>query len=163
MPSNRLCDGANDMGFLTLIRLIRQYGLKKLLFLRGYMNGIIDSVYEAGSLRNVDLDEDGKIDGFTFKMKNPVYNGYYKVFELEVDSEKIPAQDIEISSDNKILRANQVSFQTPLCLISGQPSEITVYKSGGLKAGKHKIRSTMQLRNATSQYLQGEMEFTLRS
>ena len=151
------------MGFLTLIRLIRQFGLKKLLFLRGYMNGIIGSVYEADSLRNVDLDEDGKTDGFTFKMKNPIYSGYYKVFELEVDNKKIPAQDIEISSDNKTLRANQVSFHTPLCLIPGQPSEITVYKSGGLKAGKHRIRSTMQLRNATSQYLQGEIKFIIRS
>jgi len=96
-------------------------------------------------------------------MKNPIYSGYYKVFELEVDSEKIPAQDIEIYSDNKTLRASQVSFHTPLCLIPGQPSEITVHRSGGLKAGKHRIRSTLQLRNATAQYLRGEKEFMLRS
>lgn len=151
------------MGFLTLIRLIRQFGLKKLLFLRGYMNGIIDSVFEADSLRNVDLNEDGKADGFTFKMKNPIYSGYYKIFELEVDSEKISAQDIEINSGNKTVRVSQMSFQTPLCLIPGQPYKITVYRSGGLKAGKHRIRVNMQLRNATSQYLRGEMEYMLRS
>jgi len=127
------------------------------------MSGIIDSVYEGDSLRNVDLDEGGKADGFTFRMKNPIYSGYYKVLEIEVDGEKIPAQDIEISSDNKSLRASQVSFHTPLCLIPGQPSEITVYRSGGLEAGKHRIRSTLQLRNATSQYLRGEKEFMLRS
>ena len=127
------------------------------------MSGIIDSIFEDDSLRNVDLDKDGKADGFTFRMKNPIYSGYYKVFELEVDGEKMPAQDIEIYSDNRTLKASQVSFSTPLCLIPGQPSEITVCKSGGLKAGKHRIISTLQLRNATSQYLRGEKEFMLRS
>jgi len=96
-------------------------------------------------------------------MKNPIYSGYYKIFELEVDSEKISAQDIEINSGNKILRVSQMSFQTPLCLIPGQPCKITVYRSGGLKAGKHRIRLNMQLRNATSQYLRGEMEYMVRS
>jgi len=151
------------MGLLALFGMILQFGLKKLLFLRGYMSGIIDSVYEAGSLRNIDLDEDGKVDGFTFKMKNPIYSGYYKVFELEVDGEKISAEDIEINSGNKPSRASQVSFHTPLCLFPGQPSEITVHRPGGLKAGKHRIRSTLQLRNATSQYLRGEKEFMLGS
>jgi len=127
------------------------------------MSGIIDSIFEDDSLRNVDLDKDGKADGFTFRMKNPIYSGYYRVFELEVDSDKMPAEDIEIYSDNKTLKASQVSFSTPLCLIPGQPSEITVYRSGGLKPGKHRIRSTLQLRNATSQYLRGEKEFMLRS
>ena len=163
MAISSLCNGVNDTRFLTLIRLIRQFGLKKLLFLRGYMPGIIHSVYEGDSLRNVDLNEDGKADCFTFRMKNPIYSGYYKVFELEVDSKKIPAEDIEINSGYRTLRANQMSFQTPLCLIPGQPFSITVYRSGGLKAGKHWIRLTMQLRNATFQYLRGEMEYMVGS
>jgi len=151
------------MGLLTLLHLLRQFGLKKLLFLRAYMNEIIGSVYEAESLRNVDLNEDGQVDGFTFRMKNPIYSGYYKVFELEVDRERVAASDIEISSGNKTLRASHLSFQAPLCLLPGQPCKITVYRSGGLNAGKHRIRLIMQLRNATSQALQGEMEFMLRS
>ena len=151
------------MDLLTLMHLIRQFGLKKLLFLRAYMNGIIGSVYERQSLRNVDLNEDGQVDGFTFRMKNPIYSGYYKVFELEVDCERVPASDIEISSGNKTLRATQLSFQDSLCLLPGQPCKITVYRSGGLNAGKHKIRLIMQLRNATFQSLQGEVEDVLRS
>ena len=141
--------------------MVRQFGIKRLLFLRGYLRTIIGCVFQSGSFQNVDLDNDGKVDGFKFHLKNPVFSGYYKRFELEVNGEKIPAHDIEIKINSQTIKAGQVSFQTPICFIPGQPSEIIVHKPMGLVAGKHKIKLTVQLRDVASIYLSGETEFKL--
>lgn len=125
---------------LELIRIILQFGLKRIIFLSRYEKLIKDKLYEKKSLRNIDLDSDGVIDGFSFKIKNPLYSAYYRKPKIEIDGEIIDDKHIIIKVDDKAINMEDWTDKNPIPLIPGEPLEIIIRKPGGLEKGKHVIR-----------------------
>lgn len=118
---------------IWIMKLIKQFGLRRLIFLAKYEEWIKKNLYEDGSLRNLDLDKDGAIDAFSFKIKNPLYSAYYRRPEIVIDGEKIDNKDNLIRVGDKILEMDEWTDDNPLPLIPGESIEIIVYKPGGLK------------------------------
>lgn len=125
---------------IELIRLIRQFGLRRILYLSKYEKWLIKNLYEEKSLRNIDLDNDGVIDGFRLKIKNPLYSAYYRRPRIVINKEEIDTKDILLKKDEETLEMKEWTDENPLPLIPGQSIEIIVRRSGGLRKGKHMIK-----------------------
>ncbi len=124
---------------MELLTLLRQFGLRRLLFLARYEEWVKDKIYEKGSLRNIDLDRDGNIDGFSFRIKNPLYSAYYKRPDIYIDGEKIDPSTIIIRKMGETISMDEWRDDKPLALIPGETIEIVIRRPGGLKPGKHII------------------------
>jgi len=100
------------------------------------------------SLRNVYID--GKKIGYQFDIRLGYYRGLFlsciDCFELEVDGERVPAQDITFSINQKEFSV----YELPYCRTEFwhilEPARITVIKPGGLAPGEHRIKLTLMLR-----------------
>ena len=125
---------------ISIIRLILQFGVRRLIFLANYEKWIKENLYEKNSLRNIDMDKDGITDSFSFKIKNPLYSAYYKRPEIVIDDEKIDPKRIVIRKGGELINMDEWTDEKPLPLIPGESIEIIIRKQGGLEKGKHKIK-----------------------
>jgi len=114
-------------------------------------------------IRNVDLDKDGKIDGFQFDIANPFYTAEpvssARGLNVTVDSEKIDPDRISF-----VLRDQRIGIKDMLTLYEvswgfGEVASVYIEKSGGLKKGSHEVECTLYLRPSAGDYGVGDMEY----
>jgi len=125
---------------IRFIKLISQFGLNRLLYLSNYEKWIKNNIFQKNSLRNLDIDGDGIIDSFSFKIKNPLYSAYYKRPTIIVDEMKINPSKALIKKGNELIKMSEWIDENPLPLIPGESIEVIVLKEKGLKRGKHEIK-----------------------
>jgi len=94
-------------------------------------------------IENVDVDGDGRIDGFQFDLGNPLNTAQpmsaIKDLSLSVDGKKIDPRKITL-----ILRKNRVSLKNASAIPElwwgyGELISVFVEKPGGLARGKHQL------------------------
>lgn len=100
-------------------------------------------------IKNVDIDNDGKIDGFQFDIGNPLYTAQplsaIRDFSLVVDGEKINAEAISF-----ILRKNKINLKTVSTIPElwwgyGETITVLVEKPGGLEPGRHQVECSITM------------------
>jgi hypothetical protein len=98
-------------------------------------------------IKNVDVDNDGRNDGFQFDLGNPLYTAQplsaIKDFSLKVDGKPIDAEKISF-----ILRKNKISLKTVSTIPElwwgyGEVISVFIEKPGGLELGKHQIECSI--------------------
>lgn len=100
-------------------------------------------IYDPAGFRNV--EEDGKIIGFSFRFKAQYYRGFtlsiLRKIELNIDGEDVKREDI-------LLTVNGETFTLDECRTVidpeyrwefGEYATVTVKKEGGLSKGKHTL------------------------
>ena len=113
----------------------------------------LERVYVKGSLRNLDLDNDGKVDAFSFKLSNPFpARGSVSRLSLTVDNEEIEKDKIILKMEGKELKASEISSEKPLEISPGGEVEVVVLKEGGLKEGKHSLSLKVFVDQLGSEY-----------
>jgi len=94
-------------------------------------------------IKNVDIDGDGRIDGFQFDLGNPLNTAQpmsaIKDLSLSVDGDKIDPEKISL-----ILRKNRIGLRNVSTIPElwwgyGELISIFVEKAGGLARGKHQF------------------------
>jgi len=98
-------------------------------------------------IENVDVDGDGRIDGFQFDLGNPLNTAQpmsaIKDLSLRVDGEKIDPKKITL-----ILRKNRVSLKNASTIPElwwgyGELISVLVEKADGLMRGKHQVECSL--------------------
>ena len=94
-------------------------------------------------IENVDVDGDGRIDGFQFDLGNPLNTAQplsaIKDLSLSVDGDKTDPREITL-----ILRKNRVSLKNAPTILElwwgyGELMSVFVEKAGGLPRGEHQL------------------------
>lgn len=102
---------------------------------------LLRRLYVRGSLANLDLDDDGNVDAFRFKLKNVLASGTLKAsIRIEVDGERIPPEAVEVEHKGSKYRLNELTPERGIHVGLGDEIVFVVRKSGGLKPGEHTIR-----------------------
>jgi len=118
-------------------------------------------------IRNVDLDKDGKIDGFQFDIANPFYTAEpissVRSLNVTIDGEKIDSDRMSF-----VLRDQKIGIKDMLTLYEvpwgfGEVSFVYIEKSGGLKKGSHQVECTLSLRPSAGDYGVGDMQYPTKT
>lgn len=100
------------------------------------------------SLKNISANNE--ITGYSFDIRLGYYRGLFLScidrFELSVDGETVPAQDITFGINGKDLCVYQLSDCVSEFWSLIESAEIKVVKKGGFSAGEHKIAVILYLR-----------------
>lgn len=100
---------------------------------------MMSGIYVRGSLKNIDLDRDGDIDAFSFKVKNSVQSATLSGLSVEVDGEGIPKELIEVKLSDRTLKLKELSHKNKITFPLGENARFTVLRKGGLSSGEHTI------------------------
>lgn len=144
------------------LKMLLQFGPSKIKELLRFQENLLYSSYVRGSLKNIDLNNDGQIDGYCFRLRTIPIPAYFKDIKLEVDGKLVDKSLIELIIDDKVLRGNEISAENPLNLIPGQPVEVRIRCLGGLERGRHNLSLTLQVRDASRSFLRGEVTDVIR-
>jgi len=98
------------------------------------------SIFVKNSLRNVDLNGDGKIDGFSFEVKNNVQTATLAGLSVEVDGEEYPMDRVEIEVSGRNGKWRGLSGENTVSFPLGEIAKIIITKKEGLPLGEHTIR-----------------------
>ena len=104
------------------------------------LNRVIASIFIKNSLKNVDLNGDGKMDGFSFEVKNNVQTATLAGLSVEVDGEEYPRDLVGIEVSGRDFKWRSLSSENTVSFPLGETAKITVTKKGGLPLGEHAIR-----------------------
>lgn len=93
----------------------------------------------------------GLKSGYQFDIRLSYYRGMYLScidrFEIYVDGEKVPDQDIAFNINDKALNAFQLSECITEFWKLTEPARIEINKPGGLAEGEHHINVVLMLRS----------------
>jgi hypothetical protein len=102
------------------------------------------------TIRNVDADGDGMVDGFLFDFRNPFYTAEpisgIEGFLLKIDGESFDPEKIVLKVRGQEIMASRAKTVYEIWMTIGEVIPIYVEKSGGLIPGKHKMELTLRLR-----------------
>ena len=104
------------------------------------MNRVIASIFMKNSLKNVDLNGDGEMDGFSFEVKNNVQTATLAGLSVEVDGEEYPRDLVGIEVSGRDFKCRSLSGENTVSVPLGETAKITVTKKDGLPLGEHAIR-----------------------
>ena len=115
------------------------------------------------TLRNVDVDGDGKVDGYQFDIANPFYTGepVSSITDviLVIDGERIGSDKMSFVLRGQRIGIKDVPTLYELLWGFGEVASIYVAKPGGLKKGSHKVECTLLLRPSAGDYGVGDMVY----
>ena len=115
------------------------------------------------TLRNVDVDGDGKVDGYQFDIANPFYTGEpvssVRNLNVSVDGERIGSDKMSFVLRGQRIGIKDVPTLYELLWGFGEVASVYVAKPGGLKKGSHKVECMLILRPSAGDYGFGDMEF----
>ncbi|NTV91456.1 MAG: hypothetical protein HGA22_14030 [Clostridiales bacterium] len=93
----------------------------------------------------------GVKSGYRFDIRLSYYRGMYlsciESFELKVDGQPVPKQDISFNINNKALNVFQLSDCITEFWRLTDPATIEVFKLGGLNESEHKLELVLMLRS----------------
>lgn len=119
------------------------------------------------TIRNVDIDNDGKIDGFEFDIREPFYTAQ-PVSSIEsltviVDGEKIDPARIYMILRDQIFNIKHARTLHEVWWHFDEIARIYIEKPGGLKKGDHEIECSLVMRPAAGEYGFGKPIFSTKA
>ena len=101
-------------------------------------------------VENVDFTQDGNLDGFIFKIRNPFYSALYvsAIVDLKVilNEEKINSDKMTLIIRGQRIKVPNAITVTELYWRFGEIIEVYVEKKGGLKKGKYDFQCDLLYR-----------------
>jgi hypothetical protein len=105
---------------------------------------LLRRLYNKLSLRNVDVDGDGKFDAFSFTLKNRLMTTtLLGQTVLKVDGIAYPPEKIVLKFPERSVRATEISATSPLRFLKGAECMVLVEVEHGLPKGKHVVEITV--------------------
>ncbi|MCR8489002.1 MAG: DUF6379 domain-containing protein [Crenarchaeota archaeon] len=119
------------------------------------------------TIRNVDIDKDGKIDGFEFDIREPFYTAQpissIESLTITVDGEEIDPARIYMILRDQIFNIKHARTFHELWWHFGEVGRIYIEKPGGLEKGSHEIECSLVMRPAAGEYGFGKPTFLTRT
>src|SRR5438309_5989746 len=105
-------------------------------------------VIQGQGFRNV--VEDGRVTGFSFRLRNPNYRGgpasMLDGVEVVIDGERIPDHVPLWTLQGRTMTLDEMRASTDVRWQLDEPATITVPKPGGLSTGVHRLEVVVYLR-----------------
>jgi 2-iminoacetate synthase ThiH len=105
-------------------------------------------------IKNVDINQDGKIDGYQFNISNPFYTAEslssVKEIIATVDGEKINPEKINLIARGQGMRLKDVTTMHEVWWGFGEVISVYIEKTGGLKKGNHELDTILRMRTTIS-------------
>ena len=102
------------------------------------------------TIKNVDVNEDGKIDGYQFNFKNPFYTAEpisaIEDFLISIDGEKVDPKKVTLKVREQEILASQAKTVYEIWMALGEVIPVYVEKVGGLAKGEHDMELILHLR-----------------
>lgn len=102
------------------------------------------------TIRNIDTDGDGNVDGFQFDFKNPFYTAQpisaIRDFSLKVDGEKPDPRKVTLNIRGQEILASKAHTVYEIWIGLGEVISVFVEKPGGLKSGEHNMELILHMR-----------------
>lgn len=103
-------------------------------------------------IKNVDINGDGKVDGFQFNLGGPYHTATpidnIKDFSLTVDGERIDPEKISLIIRNNRIKLTNVPTISEIWWRLGEMISVYVEKVGGLQPGEHEIECSITMNPA---------------
>jgi len=119
------------------------------------------------TIRNMDIDKDGEIDGFQFSISNPFYTAEpvssIRSIQLKVDGKKENTEKMSLVIRNQRIKTEDAPTVYETWWQFGEVSSVLVEKPGGLTPGKHRVEINVQMRTSSGNYGFGEPEFPTKA
>jgi sugar phosphate isomerase/epimerase len=120
-------------------------------------------VLQGQGFRNV--VEDGRVTGFSFRLRNPNYRGVpasmLDGIDVVVDGERVPDHVPLWTLQGRTLTLEELRASTDVRWQLDEPATITVPRPGGLTVGVHSLELTIHLRRSYFPPLVARSEFTV--
>jgi len=114
-------------------------------------------------IRSIDLDKNGKVDGFSFEMANPFYTAEsiasVKTIHLKVDGDEVPPGRISLFVRDQRIRLEDAKSMHEIWWGFGEVISVFVEKPGGLTKGKHELECTLRMRTTIAYGFPGGLVF----
>lgn len=94
------------------------------------------------------MNQDGKVDGFQFELKNPIYRSFpfsSLTFDVTIDGRKVPLKDVSFFVRKQRVEALNATTISEIWWHFGQVMSVYVRKVGGLSAGEHEIGLELEI------------------
>lgn len=102
-------------------------------------SSFLRQLYVRGSLKNVDLNGDGKPEGFSLKLRNTLAGGTVRAgLRLRVDGVYVDPSNITVTYRGERIRASEARDRT-LYFAVGDEMTITAELGRGLEPGEHTV------------------------
>lgn len=102
------------------------------------------------NLRNVDIDNDGKNEGFQFDLRNPFYTATpiscIKGLPLKIDGKEVDADKVFLIVRGQEIPLTKAYTFHEIWWTLGEVITVFVEKPGGLEPGKHRLEGELILR-----------------
>lgn len=101
-------------------------------------------------IKNVDINQDGKIDGYQFDIANPFYTAesLASVNEIKatVDGAKIIPEKINLIARGQRIRMKDAATMHEVWWGFGEVISVYIEKTGGLEKGNHELEAILRMR-----------------
>lgn len=115
------------------------------------------------TLRNIDLDRDGQVDGYSFDIANPFYTAEsiasVKTIHLQVDGEEIGTDRIRLLVRDQQIRLEDAKTMHEVWWGFGEVISVFAAKPGGLSQGRHELDCTLRMRTTMAYGFPGGLVF----
>ena len=106
------------------------------------------------TIKNVDINQDGKIDGYQFDIANPFYTAesiasVNKVM-VTVDGAKVDPEKVNLTVRGQRIRIKDASTMHEVWWGFGEVISVFIEKTGGLEKGNHELEATLLMRTTIS-------------
>ena len=106
------------------------------------------------TIKNIDINHDGKIDGYQFNIANPFYTAEslssVKEIIATIDGEKINPEKINLIARGQRMRLKDVASMHEVWWGFGEVISVYIEKTDGLKKGNHKLETILRMRTTIS-------------
>lgn len=115
---------------------------------------------------NIDLDHDGKTDGYTFQIANPFYTAEsiasINTLELFINDKKIDPQDISLLVRDQKIRLKDAKTMHEVWWGFGELISVYVKKYHGLEKGIYNVECNLRMRTTISYGFPGGLLFPVK-
>jgi hypothetical protein len=101
-------------------------------------------------LKNVDINKDGKVDGYQFDIANPFYTAEsiasVNDVKIKVDQEDIPSEKIKLIVRGQQIKMEDAKTMNEVWWGFGEVISVFIEKNGGIIKGKYELDVILRMR-----------------
>ena len=101
-------------------------------------------------IKNVDINKDGKIDGYQFDIANPFYTAEsiasVNDIKAKVDEAKIPSEKIYLIARGQLIKMKNANTMHEVWWGFGEVISVYIEKIGGIEKGNHELDVILRMR-----------------
>ncbi|HID91330.1 TPA: hypothetical protein EYP44_05160 [Candidatus Bathyarchaeota archaeon] len=110
---------------------------------------LLRGLYLRGSLRNLDIDGDGKPDAFSFSIRNTLAPVNVSApLAVKVDATEYPPSAITLRVGETVVKGSDITPERTLLVKVGYEIAFTIESESGLPPGKHTIEISVDTMEA---------------